>query len=172
MAIENNTVVSIEYEVKEAESGEVVDSNKGGAPLEFIMGQGQIIPGLEKHIAQMNEGESKSVEVSAEEAYGPYDDQAVQPHDKEQFSGIDLQEGMTLYGQSEQGQTVQVTVKSLEGDQVLIDYNHPLAGKALAFDLTISSARAATDEEIQSGVVGGAGGCCGGGGDACCGEHK
>lgn len=171
MAIENNTVVSIEYEVKEAQSGEVVDSNKGGAPLEFIVGQGQIIPGLEKHILDMSEGESKSVEVPAEEAYGPYNEEAIQPHDKEQFAGIDLEEGMTLYGQSEQGQTVQVTVKSIDGDQVTIDYNHPLAGKALAFDLTVSSARAATEEELQSGVVGGSS-CCGGGGEACCGEHK
>ena len=176
MAIANDTVVSIEYEVKEAQSGNVVDSNKGGDPLEFIMGQGQIIPGLEKQIAAMEAGQSAQVTVPADEAYGPCDENAIQPHEKEQFAGIDLEVGMTLYGQSETGQTVQVTVKELTETHVVIDYNHPLAGKDLSFDVTVLAARAATDEELSSGMVGGAGGCCGGGdqgeGGGCCGSHK
>jgi FKBP-type peptidyl-prolyl cis-trans isomerase SlyD len=75
---------------------------------------------------------------------------------------------MTLYGTGEQGETVQVTVKSFTDSDVTIDYNHPMAGKTLMFSVTVLSLRDATEEEIQTGVVGGmaamGGGCCGGGG--------
>jgi len=74
---------------------------------------------------------------------------------KEQFEGIDLQEGMTLYGQGENGETVQVTVKSFDDENVKVDFNHPLAGKDLMFSVKVLSAREATPEEIATGVVGG-----------------
>ena len=88
----------------------------------------------------------------------------------EQFEGVDLVEGMTLYGQGEGGQTVQVTVKSFDDKEVQVDFNHPLAGKDLMFSVTVLSAREATADEVTSGVVGGApeaGGSCGTG----CGCH-
>lgn len=114
MTITNeNCVVGIEYEVKEAGTSEVVDSNKGsGQPLEFIMGKGQIIPGLEKGLTGMSEGESSDLMISAADAYGDYNEEAVQTLPIEQFEGVELKEGLTLYGQSEDGQTTQVTVKS------------------------------------------------------------
>ena len=157
MAIEaQNSVVGIEYEVKEAGTDAVVDTNKGGQPLEFIMGKGQIIPGLENALVGMAEGESGDIMVSAADAYGDVNPEAMQTLPKEQFEGVDLVEGMTLYGQGEDGQTVQVTVKSFDDKEVNVDFNHPLAGKDLMFSVTVLSERAATEDEISSGVVGGA----------------
>jgi len=170
MAIEaQNSVVGIEYEVKEAGTDTVVDSNKGGQPLEFIMGKGQIIPGLENALVGMAEGESGDIMVKAADAYGDVNPEALQTLPKEQFEGVDLAEGMTLYGQGEDGQTVQVTVKSFDDKEVHVDFNHPLAGKDLMFSVTVLSERAATEDEISSGVVGGEaqGGSCGTG----CGCH-
>jgi len=157
MAIEaQNSVVGIEYEVKEAGTDTVVDTNKGGQPLEFIMGKGQIIPGLENALVGMSEGESGDIMVKAADAYGDVNPEAMQTLPKEQFEGVDLVEGMTLYGQGEDGQTVQVTVKSFDDKEVNVDFNHPLAGKDLMFSVTVLSERAATEDEISSGVVGGA----------------
>ena len=173
MTITNeNCVVGIEYEVKEAGTNEVVDSNKGsGQPLEFIMGKGQIIPGLEKGLTGMNEGDSSDLMIPAADAYGDYNEEAVQTLPIEQFEGVELKEGLTLYGQSEDGQTTQVTVKSFTDTDVNIDFNHPMAGKDLMFSVTVKSAREATADEISSGVVGGEapaeGGSCGTG----CGCH-
>jgi len=151
-----NCVVGIEYEVKEAGTTEVVDSNKGtGQPLEFIMGVGQIIPGLEKALCGMNKDESGDMMIPAADAYGEYNAEAVQTLPVEQFEGVELKEGLTLYGQGEDGQTVQVTVKSFTETEVNIDFNHPLAGKDLMFSVTVLSAREATADEISTGVIGG-----------------
>ena len=168
MAIEaQNSVVGIEYEVKEAGQTEVVDTNKGGQPLEFVTGKGHIIPGLENALVGMSEGESKDVLVKASEAYGEVNPEAVQTLPKEQFEGVDLVEGMTLYGQGEDGQTVQVTVKSFDDKEVQVDFNHPLAGKDLMFSVTVLSAREATEDEAVSGQVGGEKEHCGSGSCGC-----
>ncbi len=148
-------VVGIEYEVKEAGTTQVVDSNKGGQPLEFIMGIGQIIPGLEKALVGMSKGESGDILVKANEAYGEYNSEALQTLPIEQFEGVELKEGLTLYGQGENGETVQVTVKSFDDKSVVVDFNHPLSGKDLMFSVTVLSAREATEDEISSGQVGG-----------------
>jgi len=170
MTITNeNCVVGIEYEVKQAGTTDVVDSNKGGAPLEFIIGKGQIIPGLENALVGMTQGESGDIMVAAADAYGDVNPEAIQTLPIEQFEGVDLVEGMTLYGQGEHGQTVQVIVKSFDDKEVNVDFNQ-LAGKDLMFSVTVLSAREATADEVSSGVVGGAkasGGSCGSG----CGCH-
>jgi FKBP-type peptidyl-prolyl cis-trans isomerase SlyD len=153
MKIEDNNVVSFNYEVKDAKTGEVVDSNMGQAPLSFITGKGQIIPGLENQMKGMEQGEQADILVPAAEAYGEYNPEAVQTMPREQFAGIDLQEGMTLYGQSEDGQTVQVTVKSFDDKEVTIDFNHPLAGKDLLFTVNVAEVREPTVNESLSGQV-------------------
>jgi len=151
-----NSVVAIEYEVKEAGTTEIVDSNKGSAPLEFITGIGQIIPGLENALVGMDINENGDILVKAEEAYGQFNPEAIQDVPKDQFDGIELEEGMMLYGQGEQGETIQVVVKSFNDEMVTIDYNHPLAGKDLMFTVSVLDVRDATDEEIATGQVGGA----------------
>jgi FKBP-type peptidyl-prolyl cis-trans isomerase SlyD len=161
-------VIGIEYTLKDANTGDHLDSNVGQAPLEFVSGKGQIIPGLESKLVDMSVSEEADVLVEPKDAYGELNPEAVQTLPKEQFAGIELKEGMSLYGTGEQGETVQVTVTGFNDNEVTIDYNHPMAGKTLMFSVAVLSSRAATEEEIQTGVVGGmaamGGGCCGGGG--------
>jgi len=154
MAIKaENSVVGIEYELTEAGKNEVLDSNKGSAPLEFVMGKGQIIPGLEKGLVGMNEGDTADILVKAEDAYGLRDDEAIQKLPKEQFEGIELQKGMQLYGQGQQGETIQVTVVDFDDKEVTVDFNHPLAGKDLMFNVKVVSERDATEQEAATGQV-------------------
>lgn len=182
MSISDNQVVSIHYELRNVDNGEILDSNINAAPLSFIVGKGQIIPGLEEKIKDLKVGEKADIKVAAVDAYGVYDDNAVQTLPKEQFAGLELQVGMTLYGQGEHGETVQVIVKNFNDETVEIDFNHPLAGKDLLFAINIVEVRDATADEILNGYVGGGhGGCgCGSGGschttdsddDECCGGH-
>ncbi len=165
--VKENCVVAIEYEVKEAGTTEIVDTNKGAQPLEFITGKGQIIPGLENALLGMEKGESGDIKVDAVDAYGDVNPEAVQTVPKDQFADIELAEGMMLYGQGEEGQTVQVTVKSFTDDEVTIDYNHPLAGKNLMFTVTVLDEREATEDEVASGQVGGEAEHCGSGDGSC-----
>lgn len=150
MSIEANQIVSLEYEVRDGDT--VVDSNVGGAPLVFMFGKGQIIPGLETGITNMAIGEKGDVLVQPEDAYGTHNPDATQEVPADQFAGIDLEIGMTLYGQGEDGGTVQVTVKEINGENVTIDFNHPLAGKELMFTVTINNVRDASAEEAMTGV--------------------
>ena len=169
MAIETNQIVSIEYEVRDGDT--VVDSNIGAAPLVFMFGKGQIIPGLENGIKEMAIGDKGDVLVQPADAYGEYNPEATQEVPKEQFAGIDLQEGMTLYGQGEDGATVQVIVKEIKDAAVIIDFNHPLAGKSLMFTVTINNVRDASAEEAMTGIPEenkpADDGCCGTGGGSC-----
>jgi len=173
MAIAENQVVSIEYEVRDGDT--VVDSNVGGAPLVFMFGRGQIIPGLENGLQNMAMGEKADVLVKPADAYGEYNEEAQQEVPKDQFAGIELAEGMTLYGQGEDGGTVQVIVKEIKDDTVIVDFNHPLAGKDLMFSVTLNSVRDASADEIASGIPAenqtDDSGCCGTGGGSGCGCH-
>lgn len=150
MAIEANQIVSIEYEVSDGEK--VVDSNIGGTPLVFMYGKGQIIPGLENGIVDMAIGEKGNVNVKAADAYGEYNAEAKQEVPKDQFAGIDLEIGMSLYGQGEDGGTVQVVVQEIGDENVIIDFNHPLAGKDLMFTVSINNIREASAEEAMTGI--------------------
>lgn len=169
MAIEKNQIVSIEYEVSDGKK--VVDSNIGGMPLVFMFGRGQIIPGLENAICNMSIGEKAEVLVKAEDAYGAYEEEAKQEVPRDQFAGIELEVGMTLYGQGEDGGTVQVVVQDIGDESVIIDFNHPLAGKDLVFLVGINNIREASAEEIMSGipVENQHDDCCGTGGGTGCG---
>ncbi len=168
MAIENNQIVSIEYTVKTGD--EVVDSNVGGAPLVFMFGKNQVIPGLETRIAAMTIAEKADLLIPCAEAYGEHNEEAKQELPKEQFAGIELAEGMMLYGQGEDGGTVQVIVNELKDETVVIDFNHPLAGKDLMFSVEIKNIRDASAEEAMTGIPEenkpAEGGCCGGGGNS------
>lgn len=171
MAFENNMVVAFAYELKDADTKEVIDASADGYPLEFITGKGHIIPGLESEIVKMNVGDSATVTVAPEEAYGVYNEEAVRVYPAEQFAGIELAVGLPLYGQAEDGSTEQVIVKAFNETEVTIDHNHPLAGKTLEFAVTIESAREASAEEAMTGRIQcadhGSKGGCGTGGCGC-----
>jgi FKBP-type peptidyl-prolyl cis-trans isomerase SlyD len=172
MAIEANQIVSIDYEV--SDGTKIVDSNIGGTPLVFMFGKGQIIPGLESGIENMSIGEKAEILVKAADAYGEYNNDAQQEVPKDQFAGIELEVGMSLYGQGEDGSTVQVIVKEIGEETVIIDFNHPLAGKDLTFNVTINNIREASAEEAMTGIPAEnqkEEGCCGTGGGSGCGCH-
>lgn len=150
MAIEENQIVSLEYEVKDG--SDIVDSNIGAAPLYFMFGKGQIISGLESGIQNMSIGDKADILIQPEDGYGELNPEAQQEVPKDQFAGIELEEGMTLYGQGEDGSTTQVIVKSIGEENVIIDFNHPLAGKVLSFSVIINNIRDASADEIMSGI--------------------
>ncbi|MDR0408256.1 MAG: peptidylprolyl isomerase [Campylobacteraceae bacterium] len=173
MATVENQVVSMFYELKDV-NGNLLDSNMDSAPLSFIMGKNQIIIGLEREIANMNQGDTSRITVKAADAYGEYDKKAIQIVPIEQFAGLELTNGMTLYGEGEDGNTVQVIVKEFNDKEVTIDFNHPLAGKDLYFDIEIAEIRDATEDELLNGHIEGSHSCsCGGHNNDsdCCGKH-
>lgn len=172
MKIEDGKVVAIEYTVKDKLVDIVVDSNVGMQPLSFIVGAGQVIPGLENELKKYENGSAFTATVAPADAYGEYNEEMTETYPIEQFAGIELTEGMQLFGQSEDGQTVRVIVKSFDNESVVVDYNHVLAGKTLVFDIVVLDVRDATAEEIATGVVGGMGGCCGSHGGCCGGDEE
>ncbi len=175
MKIAVNKVVGIEYELFDATTKELLDTNKNKEPLEYIAGKGHIIKGLDDGLIGMSKDEKIDIEIAPKDGYGLYDDKAVQSVPKEQFADIELTEGMALYGTGEQGQTTQVVVQKINEGEVVVDFNHPMAGKTLMFSVSILSVRDATADEINSATVGGSGGGCGcgsGGGGCEEKEHK
>lgn len=118
------------------EDGTVFDSSQGREPLEFTVGSGEIIPGLDNALPGMAEGESKTVAVPADEAYGQHDPNGRQQVPRDQIpEHIPLDPGTALQMQTPDGQAVPVTVAEVTDEVVVLDANHPLAGKDLTFDV-------------------------------------
>jgi len=118
--------------------GKEVDSSKGRGPLEFKVGSHQVIPGFEKAVMGMNAGDKKSVKVGPEDAYGPVDPNAVQNVPKNQLPPeITPKAGMVLSARGKDGQTMPVKIVEVKDDVVVMDFNHPLAGKTLNFDVEV-----------------------------------
>jgi len=118
--------------------GTTFDSSEGRDPLEFTVGSGQIIPGLDKAIPGMNVGEKKTVEVPCAEAYGDREDAAMQTVPRDQIpEEIEVKPGLQLQVQTPQGQVVPVTVAEVGETEVTLDANHPLAGRDLTFNIEL-----------------------------------
>jgi FKBP-type peptidyl-prolyl cis-trans isomerase SlyD len=148
--ITKNTVASFEYTLKN-DGGEVLDSSEGGAPLAYIHGNGNLVPGLEKELEGKAVGDEFSVHVAAAEAYGERDDAMIQTVSREQLpTEVDIEVGLQLQAESE-GHRHVLTVVGVEGDEIRLDGNHPLAGVPLNFKVKVVDVRDATDEEIEHG---------------------
>jgi peptidylprolyl isomerase len=120
------------------EDGSVFDSSEGRDPLEFTVGSGQIIPGLDRAIDGMATGEQKTVTIPATEAYGEYQAEAKQSVPREQIpADIPLDPGTMLNMQTPDGRQVPVQVAEVTEETVTLDANHPLAGKDLKFDIEL-----------------------------------
>ncbi|CZF77699.1 FKBP-type peptidyl-prolyl cis-trans isomerase SlyD [Grimontia celer] len=150
--IEDNKVVKIDYTVKD-EEGQLIDTSEGKDPLAYLHGAGNIIPGLEKALAGRAEGEEFSVQIQPDDAYGQRNEALIQVVERGVFQGVEqLDVGMVFNAQGPQG-NIQVTIIAIEGDEVTIDGNHPLAGVVLQFEGVIREVRDATAEEIEHGHV-------------------
>ena len=157
MKVENKKVVTIEYEIKRS-TGEHVDSSKDHDDFSFIHGVGNVIPGLENALTGMEVGEEKNVAISAEDAYGERMDDALQHVKKSDFpEGEEIPVGAEFFTYDNKGQAIPFTIVSVEGDDVTIDFNHPLAGIALDAWVKVVDVRDATPEEIAHGHVHGEG---------------
>nr|WP_086940689.1 peptidylprolyl isomerase [Thaumasiovibrio occultus] len=167
MKVAKDTVVSLAYAVK-TEDGVIVDQSSAEAPLDYLHGHNNLIVGLEKALEGKVAGDSFSVTVAAEEAYGEYHDEMVQRVPADVFQGVDeITVGMRFLADTDQG-PIAVEVTEVDGDEVVVDGNHMLAGQNLSFDVEVIAVREATEEEVAHGHIHQGGGCCGGGG---CGDH-
>ncbi|MFM8445540.1 MAG: peptidylprolyl isomerase [Methylococcus sp.] len=157
MQIAHQKVVSIHYTLTNVD-GDIIDSSEGSEPLSYLHGFGNIIPGLENALTGREVGDRFSVSVAPAEGYGERDDAMVQAVPRTAFQGVDeIQPGMQFQAQSPEGMQL-VTVIGVEGEEVILDGNHPMAGLTLNFAVEVTEVRDATHEELDHGHVHGPGG--------------
>ena len=162
MKVAKDLVVSLAYQVR-TEDGVLVDESPASAPLDYLHGRGALISGLESALDGRTAGDVFDVDVGANDAYGQYDENLVQRVPKDVFVGVDeLEVGMRFLADTDMG-PVPVEITGIEGDEVIVDGNHMLAGQNLKFHVEVIGVREATAEELEHGHVHGEeGGCCGG----------
>ncbi|MDH3353830.1 MAG: peptidylprolyl isomerase [Chromatiales bacterium] len=153
MTIKENSVVSIDYTLTN-DQGEVIDSSEGQEPLAYLHGFSNIIPGLENALIGKKTGDSCKVTVQPADGYGEYNPELTQVVPSSAFEGVDnVEPGMQFHAQGPEGQVEMITVTEVNGDDITISGNHPLAGQVLNFDVTIKEVREATEEELAHGHV-------------------
>jgi len=140
MSVSSGKQVSIEYTLR-MDDQSVVDTNVGGEPLTYVHGTQQIVSGLEKALEGMQVGESKQVEVPPEESYGIPDASAFREIRKDHVPPEAMHVGAQIQGRSQSGQVVYARVAQLKDETVILDFNHPLAGKTLYFDVKVLDIR-------------------------------
>lgn len=151
-SVQKDVVVAMEYTLQV--DGEEIDSSKGQEPLQFLVGHGNIIAGLEREMIGMKVGESKNVVVPAADGYGEYDDEAYMDVPRGEFpQDMPVEEGLELSVRDDQGQSRYARIDGIEGDTVTLNFNHPLAGDELHFNVTIVELREPTSEELEHGHV-------------------
>jgi FKBP-type peptidyl-prolyl cis-trans isomerase SlyD len=156
MTITHGSVVLFDYTLTDQEK-EVIDSSSEGGPLAYLHGEGQIVKGLEKAMEGRKAGDAFQIMVSPSEGYGLHDPSKIVVVPADEIEGGDeLEVGMQLETESDEGEQT-VVISKIEGSNVTIDGNHPLAGMPLHFDIKIREVRAATKEEIEHGHVHGTG---------------
>ena len=146
MSISDGKMISIEYTLT-LENKKVIDSNVGGQPLDFTQGSHQIIPGLESALEGMKVGESKQVTVAPEQAYGPVNPKAIQEVQIDKIPEEARKVGSQLQAKDNQGRMVHPRVVEVKDKVVMLDFNHPLAGKKLFFDVKILDIKPGTTTE-------------------------
>jgi FKBP-type peptidyl-prolyl cis-trans isomerase SlyD len=152
----NPQVISFQYVLRN-DGGEVLDSVGADHPISFLEGSGMIIDGLEKTLRSMDQGERRKVSLAPEMAYGLHDPNLIQSVDRKVLPIDELNVGDMFRAGGDHHAPI-VRVVSIEGDQVTLDANHPLAGQRLHFEVEVMAKRPATAEEIDHGHVHGPGG--------------
>jgi FKBP-type peptidyl-prolyl cis-trans isomerase SlyD len=151
LLVADDLVISMDYEL--TVDGEVVDGSED-EPIQFLQGHGNIIAGLEEQIYGMAVGESRKVTVPAKDGYGAFDPEQLVEIPRDEFpEEIPLELGVELEMKDEDDDTLYARIAEIEAEIVILDFNHPLAGKDLHFDVTVVDIRAATPEELEHGHV-------------------
>jgi len=160
MLISNHKVVSIHYTLTNA-AGETIDSSVGGDPLAYLHGAANIIPGLESALEGKAVGDKLNVSLEAADAYGEYNPALTEVVPSSMFEGVDnVEVGMQFQAETSEGVQI-VRIAKVDGDNVIVDGNHPLAGQPLNFDVEIAEIREASAEELEHGHIHGDEACCG-----------
>ncbi len=150
--VQDGLVVSMDYKL--TVDGEVLDSSEDAGPLQFLAGYGNIVPGLEREMAGMKIGESKDVVVAPADGYGEFDEEAFMEVPRNEFpSDLQLEEGIELNVTDEDGQNQYARVENITDESVRLDFNHPLAGAELHFNVKVVALRDPTKEELDHGHV-------------------
>jgi FKBP-type peptidyl-prolyl cis-trans isomerase SlyD len=150
--VQDDFVVSLDYTLRVA--GEVLDSSVGEEPIQFIQGRGHIIPGLEKALYGMKSGDEKEVVLQPEDGYGEYDPEGRTTVDRSDVSDAgELAVDEEIEIEDEDGNVNLARIVEIAGDQVMLDFNHPLAGQELAFKVTVIDLRPASADELAHGHV-------------------
>lgn len=148
--VADDVVVSINYTL--TVDGTIVDASEENEPLDYLQGYQNIIPGLEKQLAGMHVGESRSVTVLPKDGYGESDPNAIIEVPRSEFpSDFDLKPGLELQLQNQDNELLDAVVVEVNPQAVKLDLNHPLAGKQLLFQVTVVGLRSATEEELEHG---------------------
>lgn len=148
MNVAKDKVVDLDYKL--TVKGEVLDQSEPGEPLVYLHGHSNIIPGLERALEGKAVGDSLQVTVQPEEGYGERDEDAIEELSREDFDD-DIEVGATYYAQAEDGSVIPFTVMAVDGDHVQVDFNPPLAGEVLNFDVKVLAVRDATPDELEHG---------------------
>ena len=148
MNITQDKVVELDYKL--TVNGEVIDQSEPGEPLVYLQGHSNIIPGLERALEGKAVGDELQVTVQPEDGYGERDEENVEELSREDFED-DIEVGATYYAQDEAGSVIPFTVMEVSGDTVKVDFNPPLAGMVLNFDVKVLNVRDATPEELDHG---------------------
>jgi len=121
------------------EDGTVFDSSEGRDPMTFEIGSGQVIPGVDQGVLDMKEGDSRTLTIEPDNAYGPKRDELIAQVKKSVFpSEIKVEIGQQLQMEQSEGESIPVVISAIDGDDVTLDANHPLAGKTLIFDIKMA----------------------------------
>jgi FKBP-type peptidyl-prolyl cis-trans isomerase SlpA len=135
--VKENDTVKVHYTGKLAD-GQVFDSSEGKDPIEFTLGQGQLIPGFEKGLIDMKLNEKKTINIPKDEAYGDSREDLVQEVQKSELpEEIKPEVGMGLVSKSQDGREMNLVIAEVKEESIVVDGNHPLAGKDLIFDLEV-----------------------------------
>lgn len=158
MPLKKNQVVTITFELKNRD-GKIIEATSKDNPFSFISGADQVLPMLEHNIGEMLIGSKRVVVLEPENAYGIYEEDAIQVVDRSEFpQESELKVGMEFIADTPDGGQMPFTIKSINENNIELDFNHPLAGLQLTFDIELLNLRDATQEELAHGHVHGAGG--------------
>ena len=149
--IQDKLVVGLSYILKNKD-GETLDTAETADPFYYLHGADNIVPGLEEELVGLKVGDKKSVEVAAAKGYGEINDQLKIKVGKDSFpADTEVEPGMQFAADVGTGQPLPFTVEKVEGEDIFLDGNHPLAGQSLHFEVEVMSIRAANKEEEEHG---------------------